>query len=66
MDLTGLINSALPALIALIRAERARTNPGEPPLTDQQVFASLHDWVMATVATDDALAADIRRRHPEL
>lgn len=64
IDLTSIINTALPTIIELIKSRRATVDPSAPPLTDEQVFAALHDAVVASVAKDDAIAADIRARNP--
>lgn len=60
------IAASAPSIVAAIKEAHAAANPGDPPLTDAQVFAALHDWVQSTVAKDDAIAADIHARHPEL
>ncbi len=53
---TAALNS-LPAILALIQAERARTNPGEPAPTDAEVFAALREAVGSVVAKGDAWKA---------
>lgn len=54
----------LPEAVNFFKRRHAELNPAAPALTDAQAFAILHDAVVSTVAKDDALAADIRRRNP--
>ena len=59
-DYTGVINTAiqaLPGILALIRANHAQQNPGEPPLTDADVLKALDDAVTQSVAKDEAWKA---------
>lgn len=65
-DITALIGTAMPAILALINARHKEANPDAPPLTDAQVFAALRDWATTTLAIDDAAEADIRRRQGEM
>lgn len=64
MDITGLVTASMPAIIALLQRRHAEADPAAPALTDEQVFAGLHDAVALSVAKDDAIAADIRSRNP--
>lgn len=63
-DITAIIRTAMPAILAIIQARHNAANPDAPPLTDVQVFTALHDWAVETAAKDDALAAEIRARNP--
>ena len=63
----GIINTALgllPSIFGTIRAQHAAANPGDPPLTDEQVKAALRDAVAQSLAADDDIEADVRRRNP--
>lgn len=62
----GIANTALPAILALIKQRVAEAQPDAPALTDAQAFTLLHDTVIGSLAKDDAIAADIRRRNPSL
>lgn len=67
VNVAGIINTAtavLPAVFDLIRARHAANNPGAPPLTDEQVKAALRDAVAESLAKDDEIEADIKRRNP--
>lgn len=64
-DLTGLINASMPAIIALIQQRHHEAVPDAPALTDEEVFAALHDSILESITKDDAIAADIRRRNPD-
>ncbi len=55
---------ALPSILALVKASHATANPGAPPLTDEQVTAALRDAVTQSLAKDDEIEADVRRRNP--
>jgi hypothetical protein len=66
VNTAGIINtaiSALPGIIGLVRQQHAATNPGAPPLTDEQVKAALRDAVAQSLAQDDDIEADVRRRN---
>ena len=65
VNTAGIINTALgllPSVLNLIKANHAAANPGEPPLTDEQVKAALRDAVAQSLAKDDEIEADIKRR----
>lgn len=65
-NIASIVNTAigaLPGILAMIRSEHKANVPDAPELTDAQVFAALHDAVTQTVAKDDELAADIRKRN---
>lgn len=64
---TSIINTALgalPSIIELVRGRHAAADPGAPPLTDAQVKAALNDAVAQSLAEDDEIEADVRRRNP--
>lgn len=68
INVGGLVNTAtalLPGIFDLIRSRHAHQNPGAPPLTDDQVKAALRDAVAESLAKDDELEADIKRRNPQ-
>ena len=64
IDVTGLVNASMPAIIALLQRRHAEENPGAPALTDEQARAGLQAAVAASLAKDDEDAADIRKRNP--
>lgn len=67
VNTAGIINTAitaLPGIIGLIKGSHAAANPGAPPLTDEQVKAALRDAVSQSLAKDDEIEEDVRRRNP--
>lgn len=67
VNTAGIINTAigaLPGIIGLIRANHAAQNPGAPLLTDEEVKAALRDAVAQSLAKDDEIEADVKRRNP--
>jgi hypothetical protein len=67
VNTAGIINTAitaLPGIFALVRQQHAEANPGAPPLTDEQVKAALRDAVAQSLAKDDQIEADVKRRNP--
>jgi len=64
---TSIVNTALaalPQILASLRSNHAEANPGAPPLTDAEVIAGLKSAVDTSLAKDDAIEADVKRRNP--
>jgi hypothetical protein len=58
VNLASVILNAAPAIIALIKSDHAKANPGAPPPTDAEVLAELQSWATSTLAIDEAIKAE--------
>jgi hypothetical protein len=54
LSLVNTITSALPGIIALIKAKQAAANPGVPPPTSEEVIAAFETAVAQSLARGDA------------
>jgi hypothetical protein len=64
IDLTGIITASMPAIIGLIQSRHREADPSAPPLTDAEVKATLKAVVESSLAKDDEIEADVKRRNP--
>jgi len=54
----ALLNAVLPSVIATVKEKFAKENPDLPPLTDEQVHASMLNWLAGTLSKDDQIIAN--------